>query len=486
MGFLGSEGTKEHLEDMVGKPFIPLLALPYLAALGEDFARRKGIEMEFKFLDDYIENVRKMVFDGFDLVLFSVNTASALVTYQLSEELNREGIPTVVGGIHPSMLPKEAAPHVTSVAIGEAEPIMDEILEDFLNNRLKPVYRRHRIRDLSGMVMPDWNASYQGNYLPDTLPMETSRGCRNACYYCSTTRFQGPLRRHRPIEDIVREIELLREKGILDNRPIFFTDNNIVSDTDYRKGIWDTTYAKKLFKALIPLKISWVGQGELAAADDPELMGLMAASGCKMLLVGIESLDQETVDHLGKPCNRVEEYVRQIETFHKHGIGVIGSFMFGMDEDTEETFVKTEDFINKYIDIPSLAILTPFPGTVQFRQMKRANRILHYHWSLYDTQHVVFRPKKMSPLELEDNYIELTKRLFSLQAMTKRATRAAMRQIRYGSNIKEIADWLEFVLVVNVGFKLVVEGARRGTLRDFGYTADFEPKHFRYLTRPWG
>ncbi len=457
IGLLGDEGLKQRLADMEGMPLMPQLALPYIAALGKDIAKKHNMDLEFYFADEYYENLRDLLKKGkYDLVLFTVNSSSAMESYMLSEELMKMGVQTVMGGIHPSMLPHEAMKHATSVATGEAEVVLERVLKDFYAGELKPFYRGGRARDMNNHVIPDWNASVTGNYAPELLPIETSRGCKNACEFCSTTRFQGPKRRHRPIEDVVEEIQYLRKTGVLTHQTIFFTDNNIVSDTDYRRGIWDTEYARKLFEALIPLEITWVGQAELDVGDDLELTKLMARSGCETLLVGIESLEEEGLESLGKGCNVVDRYENQIGTLHECGIAVSGSFIVGVDnEKGPEAYDRLLDFIDKYIEIPTINILTPYPGTKLFRVYEKANRILHKEWSFYDTKHVVFKPKHMEPEEFEEYIKDLLEKVFSPARMLQRSFRHGMRNPLPGTTRLSKVDRITGTLSGNIGYKLI-------------------------------
>ncbi len=473
IGLMGDKGLEKRLREMEGQPFIPQLTLPYLAGLGKMVARQNNLDIEFKFMDDYVENLRPLLKKGnYDMVMFSVNTPSAPDTYLLSEELMAMGIQTMMGGIHASMMPHEAAKHTNSVAMGEAEPIMEQILKDFYEGQLKPLYRGGRARDMLNHPMPDWKASANGNYCPEMLPVETSRGCKNACEFCATTRFQGPKRRHRPIEDVVEEIKFLKKEGILTHQPIFFTDNNIVSDSDYRRGIWDTEYARKLFEALIPLEITWIGQGELDVGDDLELTKLMARSGCETLLIGLESLDEAGLDHLGKGCNHVDKYINQIETLHSCGISISGSFIVGLDSDrAPETFDNLLNFVDNYIDVPDFCILTPYPGTKLYRTMEKQGRLLHKDWSFYDIGHVVYKPANMTPEELEHNLRNLIEKTFSIPRIMQRAMKHAMRNpLPNTTHISKI-DRFTGVLSGNIGYRQLHKDCCRPSTRWFRHDA---------------
>ncbi|MDY0004402.1 MAG: radical SAM protein, partial [Polyangia bacterium] len=419
-------GLADRVEGTLGQAFMPQLTLPYLAGMGRAYNDKYHTDHSFTTIDEREENLD---LEGFDLVLFTAMTPQAPATYRVADRVRSRGVPVVIGGIHPSTLPKEAAPHATSVVTGEAEMTLFEVLRDFDGRRLRPLYQGGRAACLGGLSFPDWRASQRQDYCPWVVPVQTSRGCRNACHFCSTTRFQGASRRHRPIEEIVGEIHRLMDLGVVTReKQVFFTDNNIVSDSDHRRGTRDTAYARALFEALIPLGIHWTGQGEIGVGEDPELVSLMAEAGCTQLLIGLESINQRSFSGLGKRSNTVESYASSLETLHRHGIANIGCFIFGLDEDTPDVFEATTAFISRYVDIPQLSLLTPYPGTALYRQMEREGRLLHRDWSCYDITHVVFQPRAQSPEELERRYAAMNHELFTYPAMLRRALRHALRR----------------------------------------------------------
>jgi radical SAM superfamily enzyme YgiQ (UPF0313 family) len=440
---LGKRELLHRLEQSQEIPFMPQLTIPYLSALGETYNKKRGTHHSFVSIN---QSEDKLDLTGYDVVWFTVSTSNALATYRVSDRLCAQGIQTAMGGIHVSVFPDEAAQHASTVVTGEAEDILDDMLSDLESGgTLKPRYQGGRMSSLDSLPVPLWNG-----YSPWVLPVQTSRGCRNACHFCSTTRFQGVARRHRPVEDVVTEIRTLREQGVLtDGTTVFFTDNNIVSDTDHRRGIRDVRYATELFKALVPLRISWCGQGEIGVADDRDLVRLMAESGAFLLLIGLETVEQENLLTLGKQSNNVSRYAEALDTLHSHGIANIGCFITGLDGDTPDVFENTRRFIDRWVDVPQLSILTPFPGTALFRKFKKKGRLLHEDWSKYDVTHVVFRPIGMTPKELEDGYFNLVRKVFTSRAIWKRALRYAFaRKVNNGPGLSRI-DKLTSILATN-------------------------------------
>ncbi len=449
---LGAGGFVERMERTSGLSFMPQLTLPYLSALGRLYNEQAGKNHTFKLIDEPEERVN---LEGYDMAWFTTGTPQANGTYRTADKAREMGITTVIGGIHPTMLPDEAAPHAHSVVIGEAEDVIMELLGDFDSGRgLKKRYKGTRRADLAGLPVPRWKDSVYEEYCPWLVPVQTSRGCRNACRFCSTTRYQGAARRHRPVEDVVNEIKMLKEEGILTpEKVVFLTDNNIVWDTDHRRGVRDSSYSRELFEALAPLKIDWVGQGELGVAEQPELVRLMAESGCCLLLVGIETLSQEGLDQVGKPCNSVKLYEEWIDTLHRHGIGIIGCFIFGFDTDTPETFELAGKFINKWVDVPQISLLTPFPGTALYKQFKKEGRLLHEDWSRYDITHLTFRPKSMSFEKMDALYKELITNVYSNTAVLTRSLRYAMRNTVNGLPRMNRFSRFTFTLAPNLIYK---------------------------------
>jgi radical SAM superfamily enzyme YgiQ (UPF0313 family) len=423
---LGLEDLRRRLEATRGQPFMPQLTLPYLAALGHRHAERTGCEHRFTLIDDRADRID---LEGFDAAWFTAVTPTVIDTYRVSDRARRAGVKTVLGGIHAAALPEEAAPHVDALVLGEAESVVPDLLDDLTAGRgLRPVYRGGNASSLAGLPVPRWRDSSVEDYCPWIVPVQTSRGCRNACRFCSTTRYQGAARRHRPVEEVVEEIATLRRDGVLtEDKVVFFTDNNIVSDSDHRRGASDTRYARSLFAALEPLGILWIGQGEIGVADDPDLVALMARSGCVNLLVGFETIDQENFSTVGKPCNRVRTFESQIRVLHDHDIALIGCFIVGLDHDGPGVFAPLARFVQDHIDIPQLAVLTPFPGTAFYTRMKREGRLLHTNWSRYDITRVVFEPRGMSSRELDEGYRWLCQKLYSYPAILRRVLGRTLR-----------------------------------------------------------
>jgi radical SAM superfamily enzyme YgiQ (UPF0313 family) len=352
---------------------MPELTLPVLAALTPP-------DIEVIVTEEEIEDVTYK--SQVELVGISYMTPLAQRAYEIADEYRRRGAKVVLGGIHASALPEEASPHADAVVIGEAETVWAPLIEDFRANRLKPIYQAAELSDLRSLPIPRRDLQKQGmTFSPYSI--QTTRGCPFGCHFCSVTKFFGGTFRYRPVEDIVREIES-SEKNIW-----IFVDDNIIGNP---------AYAAQLFRALIPLKIKWVGQSALHLAKNKELLELAAKSGCLGLFIGFESLNEQSLQSVNKTVNKVKEYGESATKLHDHGILVLASFVFGFDHDDKSIFEKTLEFLVKAKFVAaSLPILVPYPGTKIYQRFEEEGRILTRDWSKYDYGQVVFKPKLMEP-----------------------------------------------------------------------------------------
>jgi radical SAM superfamily enzyme YgiQ (UPF0313 family) len=281
-------------------------------------------EIRRAFFDDRIEPIR---YDApTDLVCITVETYTARRAYQIAAAFRARGVPVVLGGFHPTLFPNEAAQKADSIVIGEAEPVWRDVLNDAATGRLHARYSSDR-PVLSGLT-PDRSIFGRRPYGQVSL-VETSRGCRFNCEFCSISPFFRQRCLERPVEEVVQEVRSLR-------KPIFFVDDNLGADPDRLRA---------LCSALLPVKRPWIGQASLHIAEDRALLDLMRRSGCQGVLVGFESLDAETLHDMGKSVNlEARHYPRAIQAFRDHGISVYATFVFGYDHDTPETFRRVFDF----------------------------------------------------------------------------------------------------------------------------------------------
>ncbi len=374
----------------------PYLALTTVAAL-------TGSDWYVSIVDENTQHLDFSVLP--DLAAISLMTPLAKRGYEIADMLRERGVPVVLGGIHPTMMKDEAKTHADAVVIGEAEGVWSQLLADFRQGNLKPFYKANCFCSLNELRNPRRDLLDRNSYF-FVNTTQTTRGCPFDCEFCSVTSFYGRTYRVRPIEEIVNEIS--RWKGGF----VFFVDDNIA-------GI--PSYAKELFRALVPLEIKWFSQASLRIVKDRELLALAQRSGCKGLFIGFESLSQESLRAIGKSMNFVNEYKEGVKLIHDHGIGIQGSFIFGTDNDDQSVFSDVLRFIERtHLEAALFSILTPFPGTKIQRTLQREHRIIHYDWERYDMNHVVFEPKRMTPEELQDGFNWAYKRLYGYKSILTR------------------------------------------------------------------
>jgi radical SAM superfamily enzyme YgiQ (UPF0313 family) len=388
-------------------------------------------EYEVEIID---ENVEKIKYDNTDLVGISAMTSLANRAYEIADRYRSRGVKVILGGIHPSILPEEAITHADAVVIGEADLIWKEVLRDFGNNELKKFYQTDSPPDLSSLPVIKANSMIKNKYFfPNSV--QTSRGCPFGCDFCSVSQYNGVKIRHRPIEHILSEIDNFKT-GLM-KKMFFFTDDNIAGNP---------VYSEELFKAIKPLKLKWGSQASITIAKNEKILKLAAESGCTALLIGFESLKQESLDEVHK-AYKAREYKEMVKRIHDHGIVLEGAFIFGFDNDDKDVFEKTLDFCHETgIDVAQFTALTPFPGTRLFERMKEANRLITYNWDYYDAFNVVFRPKNMTVEELQDGIRWAYYSFYSTKSIAKRFFSLLFLSRSY-------LPFLIFYLLTNFDFK---------------------------------
>ena len=263
----------------------------------------------------------------------------------------------------------------------------------------------------STFVMTNLTRSAPKNLTTDTF--EATRGCVNDCEFCVVPSAWGRKPYRKPVADVVADI---RRHGA---REVMFLDLNLVADPGH---------ARALFEALIPLGIRWAGLATTAIARDRELVGLASRSGCRGLLLGFESLVDDSLSDAGKGYTAPADYREVVTLLHSRRIAVQGCFVFGLDHDTADVVDRTARFcVEARIDLPRFAVCTPFPGTPLYRRLEREGRILTRDWDLYDGQHVVFTPARMSVDELREGHERAWRRAYSLPAIFRRVGAATYR-----------------------------------------------------------
>ena len=347
-----------------------------------------------------------------DLVGMTLLTGSSPRGYELAAHYRRRGIKVVLGGPHVTLMPDEAQTHADAICTGYADRSWPELLRDFARGVMQPRYAQAPDLDLAGLPFARRELLSSRDYLTQAV-FEATRSCAHDCEFCVAPTAWGRKQLQKPVGDVVADI---RQFGA---RRLIFIDLNLISDRNY---------ARELFTALVPLKVQWFGLSTSLIGRDPELMDLMARSGCSGLLIGFETVSKAALGDIGKKFNDPTLYRSLVDDLHAHGISIQGCFVFGNDHDDLDVFERTAEFVNDAaIDLPRFAILTPFPGTPLFKRFDREGRILTRNWELYDGQHVVHAPKLMTPRELQAGHERAWKAVYSRRAIWRRLSKARVQ-----------------------------------------------------------
>ena len=384
----------------------PPLSLGYIAALTPR-------EWDIELIDEHFE---ELTFPKADLVAVTAMTIQINRVYEICLAYKKRGIPVIIGGIHPSMVPDEALNYAASVLVGEAEGLWQNVINDFRNGSLKRIYASESHPCLQNLVIPRRDL-FSKKYLFDCI--QTSRGCPFSCDFCSVSIFNGREYRLRPVEQVLDELKTIKKKFL------FFVDDNIVG-----YGRQNEERAIELFEGMLAsnIKKHWISQASVNVVNNDYLLKLMKKTGCLGLLIGFASLDPAHLKASGKlqniPKTEVMEtsYRRVINKMHKYGISVNGYFCFGY-EDTRESILESQEYIlNSGVDIVNTPIVIPSPGTALFQKMENQLDFRHFpvDWKEY-LGRLVYSPRNISKKEFYKAYIYTVNKLNSTGAILKRA-----------------------------------------------------------------
>ena len=379
------------------------------------------LEAEVELFDEGIQDVPDAL--DADLVGMTVITGTARRAYELAARFRAQGKTVVLGGPHVTLLPEEAARHADAIVVGYAEDTWPELLRDFRRGALRREYRQAPGLSLDRPDMPFARRElFSRRHFLTQAVFEATRSCGHDCEFCVAPSAWGRKQFQKPVSWVVEDIRRVGEKRIL------FVDLNLISDK---------AYARELFSALVPLRVRWFGLSTVLIAHDPELMQLMARSGCRGLLLGLETITSGGLQETRKGFNGSVDYRRLIADLHELGIAIQGCFVFGLDHDELEVFDATAEFaIDTGIDLPRFAVLTPFPGTPLHDRLAREGRILTRDWERYDGQHVVFRPLHMSPEQLAAGHERAWKKVYRYGAIARRLWKArALEPLALAANL---------------------------------------------------
>lgn len=416
-------------------------------------ARLTPPDVELALYDDRIEQIP---FDEpTDLAALTVETFTAKRAYQIAAQYRKRGVPVVMGGYHPTLLPDEAGQYADAIAIGDAETAWPRIVADARAGKLQHVYKSTPGLAAGGAA-PD-RSIFKGKRYGLLRIVQFGRGCRFACDFCSIHAFYGRAMPRRHMDAVLSELDELR------GQYVFFADDNLFTDKEQ---------AEALFKAIKQFKIHWACQISLDIAQNSRLLDLMGESGCVGALIGFESLNEANLIQMKKKWNtRQGDYAAVLAEIYRRGIMVFGSFVFGYDYDTTGAFDRTLDFaLKSKLALAQFNPLYPMPGTSLYERLKKEKRLLFERWWLNDSYRygeAIFTPACMTPGELRDGIIRLRREFNTYGSIAK-------RMFEPHSNARSLHHLFAY-LMVNLVTKKEIRNKQGQALGDGSLLRSLEP-----------
>lgn len=366
-------------------------------------------DVEVVLFDDRMEGIPYD--EQTDLVAITVETYTARRSYEIASEYRQRGVPVILGGMHPSLLPEEAAQHADSIFLGDAETLWVTVVEDARRGKLQKRYEGPPGVAQLGGILPRRDIFKGKGYLPMTL-MQYSRGCRFACSFCAVSQYFDKKHYIRRIDEVLREIEEQERKFI------FFVDDNIASDKQALKA---------LCKELIPINLKWFSQASLDVTKDDELMKLMADSGCVGNVTGFESITRASLRESKKSPNLpgFSNYENEVRILREYGMQTWAAFTLGYDNDTHDSILATTEFaLENRFTFAAFNILMPYPNTPLYRKLEQEGRLLYDgKWWLhpeYRFNQAAYVPTRMTADELTDACHEARKKYNTIPSLLYR------------------------------------------------------------------
>ena len=393
-----------------------IASLPSLGLLTLAAHTPKNWNIIYKELDDYSESdILEIISEKPDMIAFSSLTARINETYELCQRFKETGITVAIGGLHVSAMPEEAMKFADITIQGEGEIIWETILKDFQSNEVKPFY--------SSILTPKYSFNFKSCKVPkyelldiskyNRLTIQTTRGCPLTCNFCAASRTISAYKK-KSIPQIELELNSILE--IWERPFIELADDNTFVDKKW---------SRELLALLGKYPIKWFTETDISIAYDDELLELLAKSNCAQVLIGFETANKKTlkgIDRINWKHQQFDHYLKAIDKIQSYGISVNGCFILGFDTDTKDTFKETEQFIiNSNLSEVQITLLTPFPGTELYRQLKSQNRLLKdNYWDKCTLFDVNFIPKNFTVHELETEFEQLMKRVYSKELVAHR------------------------------------------------------------------
>lgn len=391
-----------------------IASLPSLGLLTLAAHTPENWEIIYKELDVYSDgDIEDILNEQANIVAFSSLTARIRETYELAGRFREKGITVVMGGLHVSALPDEAIAHADAVVQGECEMLWEALLKDYETNTLKALYSSliepKMAFQLKDSKVPAYDLLDICNY--NRLTIQTTRGCPHDCHFCAASRSISDYKK-KPIKLIKKELDKIFE--IWDDPFIELADDNTFVDKEW---------SKDLLRLFANYKMKWFTETDISIAYDDELLELLAKSNCMQVLIGLESINFDSIKGLdgGWKSKQFKNYSKAIDKIQSYGITVNGCFVLGFDSDTKETFRETEKFIKESnLSDVQITILTAFPCTDLYYQLKKEDRLLSNYWDKCTLFDVTYQPKNFSIEELEDEFQNLMTHVYSDEMVIRR------------------------------------------------------------------
>lgn len=376
----------------------------------------------------YDDRIEKVPFDiKADVAAISVETFTAKRAYDIAQNLRKRGICVIMGGYHPTFMPEEALQYADAVVLGEAEATWPQVIADLKKDTLKQIYQAENPPELQEIRFD--RSIFKGKKYGPIYPVQFGRGCMHNCEFCSIQAFYGRSLRQRPVHEVVEEISQIKGKYY------FITDDNLLAGGEK---------TREILKALKPLKIQWATQVSIELSTKPELLDLMAESGCMAVIVGFESLEKKNLEQMEKKTNiKNFDYVKAVKAFQQRGIMVYGTFVFGYDYDSPDSIKRSLDFaIASKMMLANFNTLMPMPGTRLYERFAKEGRLIHEKWWLdpkFKYGEAMFYPRGMTAEELTEGCYQARKEFNKWSVIAKRG-------LEFKTNCRNLSHLKVFLL----------------------------------------
>jgi len=368
-----------------------------------------------------------------DFIALSFMDYLAPHAYEVAARFRARGRLVIGGGKFASTFPDEVQPHFDSILVGEAQGIWPRMLEDMVAGRLKPRYQAAPVPSLENIPPPRYDLVERRYAVP--VVTETSRGCPHPCTYCQLNIRRLPYR-IRPVADVVRDLTATRALPWHKRKMAMILDNNFGGNLEH---------AKHVLRAIARLKYWAIGtQFSIECLRDDEFVDLLAAARCRMAFIGMESLNEESLEGVQKRQNKVPEYHTLFAKLHRRGILTFAGLMFALTEDTTQYYEKLPDRLDQVevsAILPSIAI--PIYGTPWYRQVVSEGRLCDADLSHSEGDHLVFQHPRLTEEQIYSAYRRVNQRFYSWFNIVRRWWRFTRQQ-------RKLEGWSEFLLKLGV------------------------------------